>query len=499
MENTRSPRGSVLLRTTGDRGPLANRSNSSHFAMGRGSQRVDLAGLPSGHRMRFPGVLAYRFDRVVPTRPFHDEATTMARVVVECPACKKQYPVERVALGKNATCRRCGTTFVVHPISSHSAANKEIAPVRPDVPEGASRESPRSPASSHSAGANRGRAAEWFGAGRRTALAGWRRLSGSLGGLARGLFDRLKEAGCFYLDNRSDLAWQFFEYVPMESPSYLCEIRVSALARCKDAEWNDAGWQVRLPDCCVVCGEATDGEGVEEVRTITGMAWPVLAPVGGLVAGFVLWLWWSLWFVPIAVGAGFLLGYGLRTTTDVRIRYSRCPEHADDARYPHLRSGGRVLTIRVGRQVVKRRFLAENRPDRSAGGPEPPDSSPRAPSGDRPRKAEPETIPLADEVLASVVPPDDLAWAVSPEDSPNPALQEGGEAAAEGASSGSESGSESAPDEQPEPTRLDESESAESPPAARWETALLDESDDADAPLDAIDVEPDEPESTEHP
>jgi hypothetical protein len=183
--------------------------------------------------------------------------------------------------------------------------------------------------------------------------------------LRRG-FVGAKTVAHFYRAHGRDLWEQLREYIGAsgDSTARQRQIAVTGLDVYKNAEWNGTRWDIRLPECCVVCGQASHRDWDDEVRSVVNPFWPLWAPLGGLGLGIVVSLFFgSNWFLPILIVAGFIVGYLCRNETEVRIRYRRCHKHAEFTSYPELRSIVDRLVLVVGQPSVKVDFLARERSD----------------------------------------------------------------------------------------------------------------------------------------
>lgn len=163
----------------------------------------------------------------------------------------------------------------------------------------------------------------------------------------------------FYIANRKALGMAFadrFALLP-KSVSAGRDIRLSEEDHDDDATRTETGWDVRLPDCCVVCGEPTDREWLNEVKPVLDLSWPMFAPVVGLCGGIVLnWYFDNRWCLPIALIAGFIAGHRGSRKLEVRLRLKRCAEHSQRTTVPSLRAVASDLVVRVGNRRVKQKF-----------------------------------------------------------------------------------------------------------------------------------------------
>lgn len=163
----------------------------------------------------------------------------------------------------------------------------------------------------------------------------------------------------FYLANRKALGMAYadrFALLP-KSMSAGRDIRLSEEDHDDDATRTDAGWDIRLPDCCVVCGEPTDRDWQNEVKSVLDLSWPMYAPLVGLVGGVVLnWYFDTRWGLPLALIAGFVAGYRGCRQLEVQLRLKRCAEHVQRVNVPGVRAVAGDLVVRVGNRRVKQKF-----------------------------------------------------------------------------------------------------------------------------------------------
>jgi hypothetical protein len=175
------------------------------------------------------------------------------------------------------------------------------------------------------------------------------------------VWSRLKEVAVFYWKHLSDLRQLTTEYLTfLQDPGARRELRISADDKNDHVQFDGAGWQVELPDCCVVCGEAADCDWNSEQRSVPNLYWPLWAPLLGLLLGIAaaifLWDEWGRWLIPLGIFIGFLVGYQVRSETLVAIRFRRCREHLNQTQLPSLRTFRKTLIVGIGDRKVWRRF-----------------------------------------------------------------------------------------------------------------------------------------------
>jgi len=140
------------------------------------------------------------------------------------------------------------------------------------------------------------------------------------------------------------------------SPSL--DIRLDRDEQYEGATATDSGWNVTLPECCVVCGTDTDEPAIHDERDLNDYTLAIRAPLLGLAAGLVLGIFlWNKWWIPAMLFAGFLVGYRKRRKTHVTLEFRRCKEDRNRTKTPHLRTRGNELFIRVGKSIVRKRFF----------------------------------------------------------------------------------------------------------------------------------------------
>lgn len=171
--------------------------------------------------------------------------------------------------------------------------------------------------------------------------------------------------------------------------------------------WNHQEWSVQMPDCCVVCGEATTTDWIDEQTSVTDMRPALFLPAIALVLGVLSmgwgFPWWTVWVTClIAAGAARRLSVQLPG----RIRYRRCEDDCDVTAFPHVRAFCLLkdkLIIRVGRRsVMNAYFESEQEASRNRAGKRRKRKSRTSPetTAPKPRRT---SIPLADDAAV----PDD--------------------------------------------------------------------------------------------
>ncbi len=122
--------------------------------------------------------------------------------------------------------------------------------------------------------------------------------------------------------------------------------------------WNGEGWEIDLPECCVVCGKRTREERNSELRIVEHFRRPVWIVIGCWATG-ILWAIWSFEFFYLLIGliVGLALGHRFREFISVRLRYQRCKEHLNRTDLPTLRAFGRLMIVGTGHKAVRQQFV----------------------------------------------------------------------------------------------------------------------------------------------
>jgi hypothetical protein len=199
---------------------------------------------------------------------------------------------------------------------------------------------------------------------------GWQRSAAKaavwLQGHAITVWRHLRTVGEFYWANWRELRQLVVEYLSfLQEPGTRREIRVSKEDNNESVSFDGTQWRADLPDCCVVCGEPTEGHWNSEQRSVPVLTWPLFGPILGVLAGLFAWvLLWSsagAWLILVGLFFGFLVGYHLRGEAIVSVRFRRCREHLNRTRYPSLRVYRNTLVIGIGDRKVWRRFYYGDR------------------------------------------------------------------------------------------------------------------------------------------
>lgn len=215
-------------------------------------------------------------------------------------------------------------------------------------------------------------------------------------------FDYVRKVVGYYWSHRALLKEYIAVHVLKLKPSEnrQREIRLKIDDNIAGAEFDDRGWKVRLPDCCVVCGQRTSRDWEQEISRHENLAWALYAPLFGAAAGVLVAVMFGKWLLPVGIVAGFALGYQFRSQTPVELTFRRCEKDQGNKKLPRVRLFSDVLIIRVGQTSIRQRFLglemavptSDEGMDDDAGG----TSRPAA------EEAAPLTMALAEEVHGTV-------------------------------------------------------------------------------------------------
>jgi hypothetical protein len=317
--------------------------------------------------------------------PPSPEARDVVKVDILCPTCQREYHIDQSLLGKKATCKSCGTSFVMS--LPQSPPPLPDSPPPPDLPPQIPATAPEpaggqfgDPVASVSDSAGT-RAGSWGVA----AGAAWQRFQAASGPALRQGWKWLKAvfsrgapvvAGAcaakaaafgtmikFYWVRRGDLCWLMLAYLP-RARDYAWQrrqIAVSVWNEYSNAQWDGSHWDIRLPDRCVVCGQAEDLAAKAELSFAADLFWPLWALLTGIAVGVGVGLLWRPWLLPIPILIGMVIGYLASGKKETQIRYQRCPKHIENDVYPRFYASGSWVCVHVGHSAVKARFLAETR------------------------------------------------------------------------------------------------------------------------------------------
>ena len=171
------------------------------------------------------------------------------------------------------------------------------------------------------------------------------------------------------------------------------EIRLTEREERGKFERTETGWSVKLPKCCVVCGDKPTGEKFSEKSDLADLYWPLRAPLIGLGSGLLSWLLFGSYLAVVLFPIiGLSAGYALRRTRSAQIKFRRCSEHLVSD-LPQLRWFEDTLIVRTGHASVRKRFFA---PDKFVPVQDLPPVSPKP----RPDQA---PIKLAEQTSATVI------------------------------------------------------------------------------------------------
>jgi len=160
----------------------------------------------------------------------------------------------------------------------------------------------------------------------------------------------------FFWRYRIQLWESFFDEIPfLHRPGAQAE----ELWLSSDRYLREGHWKVTLPQRCVHCGRWVPEGELSEERRVDDFSTPVLTVFLGLLVGALVGRYVALKWLPISIAIGFVVGYLLRNSTDVAIRFRRCQAHVIEKRFPRMRLNGDYLIIRVGSKEVRKDFQGQ--------------------------------------------------------------------------------------------------------------------------------------------
>jgi len=122
-------------------------------------------------------------------------------------------------------------------------------------------------------------------------------------------------------------------------------------------EHVDGGWQVQLPDCCVVCGDPAAGNSRRIKIDVVDYSLPTAVLGLGLIVGFSVGFFFvSILLVLVIVGGAAVIALRLPRPTVVQLDYGMCAAHTDRDDLPAARLHSQTLIVEVGAQSVRRMF-----------------------------------------------------------------------------------------------------------------------------------------------
>ena len=216
----------------------------------------------------------------------------------------------------------------------------------------------------------------------------------------------IKKVILYYVKKYPSMLVYIQDYIPgmQVGKNINREIRLTAETEMQDVYYDDEGWHITLPDCCVVSGEQTDNSWISEEKTIENYFLPIMIPaVIFIISLFFSLLFFKIIIVPLGILAGMIIGFMNRKFETVHIKYRKSDQFRE-RKFPKLRIFGNELIVRVGHRTVRQKFFkTEYEPlyenpvaDRPVS--ENKKASQEKPvTGDHPEKNEPpRTIPLHD-------------------------------------------------------------------------------------------------------
>ncbi len=169
----------------------------------------------------------------------------------------------------------------------------------------------------------------------------------------------IKKAVLYYLKKYPSMLVYIKDYIPgmQEGKNISREIRLTAETEMPEVDYNDDGWQITLPDCCVVSGEQTDNPWISEEKTVENYFLPIMIPSAlAILSIFFSLLFFELLILPFGILAGMIIGYMNRKFETVHIKYRKSDQFRE-RKFPQLRIFGNELIIRVGHRSVRQKFF----------------------------------------------------------------------------------------------------------------------------------------------
>lgn len=166
----------------------------------------------------------------------------------------------------------------------------------------------------------------------------------------------LRDVAAYYWENRLAL-WRRYANAGDDAR----EVELDPNRRYKKCKFDETGWHVQLPASCVVCGDMTDTDELEESRQVEDFTGPLWLAVGGVGVGLVLcWMFDSVLAWGGAILAGCVLGFLNRRWVNVSLAFRRCGKHTSVTSVPRLRIAGNALIVGVGHRDLKQKFTDVN-------------------------------------------------------------------------------------------------------------------------------------------
>jgi hypothetical protein len=169
----------------------------------------------------------------------------------------------------------------------------------------------------------------------------------------------IKNAILYYLKKYPSMLVYIQDYIPgmQEGKNISREIRLTAETEMQEVDYDDDGWQITLPDCCVVSGDDTDNSWISEEKTVENYFLPIMIPFAlTIISLFFSLLLFKLIILPLGILAGMIIGYMNRKFETVHIKYRKSDQFRE-RKFPQLRIFGNELIVRVGHRTVRQKFF----------------------------------------------------------------------------------------------------------------------------------------------
>lgn len=220
-----------------------------------------------------------------------------------------------------------------------------------------------------------------------------------------GVWESVKDFFRYYRDNKGVMCGFSVEtnMVLESTGSRQAEIRILHDEKIGKTAWDGKSWNLQLMDSCVVCGGESDTDWIDETQEVQDVRYAVWAVMSGFFGGALIalgcfsLLWSPIVFV-VSLLIGMVVGYRLRRTVSVRLRYRRDSRHASDTQVPSVAVFPNQLLLRVGSREAKQKFVQYNQDSAVPT----PGYQPAAPSHDTIGPHRPESTPQPEEALPPI-------------------------------------------------------------------------------------------------
>ena len=122
--------------------------------------------------------------------------------------------------------------------------------------------------------------------------------------------------------------------------------------------FDGRNWSLQLAGCCVVCGEECDTGWIDETYDVEDVRWAVWAPAAGFAGGAIVgfFFWWK-WLFIAGILIGLAVGYRMRSSVLVQLRFKRDQRHAESTHVPSITVLPGALLVRVGNRTAKQELM----------------------------------------------------------------------------------------------------------------------------------------------